>query len=255
MKFCKNCGKKLKEKEVCDCQKKSSSDENIFQSLKELVINLVKKPNTAVEGYVDNNNNILSYILIAICSLIYSLVFVVAIKKIFGIAIDSLSIYSSLFSSSIKINYFTILIAFIIMILGLIFGLILSSWLVIGKIYRIDKFNYEKSLSLTAVSTIPLTLISLIILLFVLIFNINSQATLMIFILLLSFGGLSFYTLFISNLKYTSGCDNDQVFISSVITIILALITMFVVARCISIPMITNMLKGIMGGFLGSRLY
>lgn len=240
MKFCKYCGKELKENEVCSCQseKVSTTEGNLIQKLWNVVVNLVKKPATTVENYIKESNDAMSYIFIGLATISFALIFVLGIQK----AIDTMG----MFSSYIKVDYFKVFVAFAAMILSLLFGMILVSWLVMQKIYKYEKYDYKKSLSLVGVSSIPMTILNLVAVLIILLFgkSIFTQTGLIFLIMLVSFGSLAFYTLFISNIKFASGCDNDKSFIGAFIIILAATIIMFIVSKNIATPMLTKVVAG-----------
>lgn len=152
-KFCSNCGRKLKEGEVCDCKKDESSLDlqGGFNQVLELFKRMFTKPVDAMKAHFKAGNFVISSIIIVVMGVIGGLFAMLFVKETIDSTL-SLSYGMSGFSSFIEIPYFKIFIITTILMIGLYYLQALILYLVTGKMFK-AKINYKESFNfLTALS-------------------------------------------------------------------------------------------------------
>ena len=86
-KFCTNCGKKLKDGEVCNCKKVEISTKD-FNSYMTSLLNVLKgmfvKPIDTLKSFIDDSNFVLALIILLIAALSTSAMTLVLIKQLYG---------------------------------------------------------------------------------------------------------------------------------------------------------------------------
>lgn len=84
-KFCTNCGKKLKEGEVCTCKKvevKTTDVKSYLTSLINIIKGIFTKPVDTLKSFINDNNFVLALIILAVASIATSALSLVLIKQI-----------------------------------------------------------------------------------------------------------------------------------------------------------------------------
>ncbi|MCI9585456.1 MAG: YIP1 family protein [Bacilli bacterium] len=157
-KYCTICGKKLKEKEVCDCKQNNKiSSKEIINSLQETVKGIFVKPIDTIKNKCKEKNFIPSMILIGIMSIITGL-FITALFKnsieLFN-QINTLRMYT--FSPLyLDVPYIKIFIITVIVTFALSFAYIGILYLVNTTIFK-GRANYKTIYSLYGVTSIVVT--------------------------------------------------------------------------------------------------
>lgn len=185
-KFCKYCGKELKKGEVCKCNSSSKKEQKgkdelkkaketiktevadssikYFQKIGTVCKNMMINPIGTVKNLYEENDFILTIILLILSSVILSFCTVSFLKGIYTSAIDTLS-FANMYSSSMKqvwnFSYFKILCC---VVLGILMGYLLLAVIFQLGFERICKkqVGFKKTLSVIAVSIIEPTIIGMI---------------------------------------------------------------------------------------------
>lgn len=157
-KFCTNCGKKLQDGEVCTCVKEKTSmassfdvKESIDQTL-DLVKGLFLKPTETIKKYVNQDNMILSIILLVLGAVISGLFVLVLLKEVIGVAFGMLfGASQSLFSSSMnmEIPYFKVFLITTLVAVATYFLEALIAFVFSNKWFKVD-VDYKKMIHLFA---------------------------------------------------------------------------------------------------------
>lgn len=121
-KYCTNCGKKLKEGEVCDCKKDSVINNETTQKALDLVRGMIYTPIDTIKDFTKKSSFNLAMILVGVLSVITGL-FVMSLCKN-GLNYSLQLTYSGLNSfmpSSIEIPYMKIFFTSLVLVFGLSF--------------------------------------------------------------------------------------------------------------------------------------
>lgn len=121
-KYCTNCGKKLKEGEVCDCKKDSVINNETTQKALDLVRGMIYTPIDTIKDFTKKSSFNLAMILVGVLSVITGL-FVMSLCKN-GLNYSLQLAYSGLNSfmpRSIEIPYMKIFFTSLVLVFGLSF--------------------------------------------------------------------------------------------------------------------------------------
>lgn len=159
-KFCTNCGKKLKQGEVCDCQQNSTSKLDVkeyFNNFVELVKGMFQRPIETMKDNYKKGDFIFSNILIVAGSIILGLFIMLLLKETVG----SLFGFISLTSMDFDFPYFRVFltVTFVTLVTYYLVTLILQLFI---KYVCKKKVEYKYILNIIATITIYITLASLI---------------------------------------------------------------------------------------------
>ena len=169
-KFCTNCGKKLKEGEVCNCAKKnvstntSTTDINGYlNKIWDVMQKMFKAPIDCVKEYTKEDNFIVSIILVIVSGISFGLFSLALIKNVYANVMDSMGYGLGSFMSmqTPEIPYFKCFLIVSLLSIGMYFLEALVLWLVCDKGFKVN-IDYKKSLNVIAPISIYMTLASLL---------------------------------------------------------------------------------------------
>ncbi len=152
-KYCANCGRQLKEGEVCDCAKILTSSTIDFGASINKIINLIKgmftDPIKTIKAFKEENNFSLACALTIITSIITGLFVILFTKALYEMTVSTYTIGSYSVVSNVTIPYFRIfMIGFLISIICyFIQGLVL--YFINNQIFKV-KFNYKNAFNIIA---------------------------------------------------------------------------------------------------------
>lgn len=169
-KFCTNCGKKLKEGEVCNCVKKT--EETLptkidFNKYLNKAIEVISKMFTApvdyIKKYTKEDNFVMSIILVIVSGIAVGLFTLALIKNIYTNVMDSMGLGAGFGSlvrmSNVEIPYFKCFLITTLLGIGMHFLEALVLWIVCEKGLKV-KIDYKKALNVVAPISIYMTLAS-----------------------------------------------------------------------------------------------
>jgi len=181
-KYCKYCGKELKNQETCNCktEKKeelkkatetikeevSISSKKYWNTLGKISKNIFIKPKETIEEFIDQEDTPLTMILLIATSLIIGICTVSFLKGIYSNLITSLNTFDNLYQPQIinnvwNISYLKILLC---VSLGMFLGYILLAIIIdlgFEKISQI-KLSFKKVLGTIAISALEPTFLCII---------------------------------------------------------------------------------------------
>lgn len=167
-KFCSNCGRKLKEGEVCDCKKNESSLDlqGGFNQVLELFKGMFAKPVNTIKSHTNASNFALSSIIIVVIGIITGLFGMLLVKETINSA--STLTYGLSVSSFIEIPYFKIFIITTIITIALYYLQALILYLVAGKMFKAnidykESFNFLTTLAVYGLAGIIISFIGVLI--------------------------------------------------------------------------------------------
>lgn len=174
VRFCKNCGKKLVGDEVCDCvkeEKPSTPTEFDFmetmKNIKDDMLSSIKNPISVVKDNTDKENMPKTYILLVLVALTFGLFIASLCKTLFATLVSSMmGSVSSLVKTSdimdaVKIPYVKI-IAYATIIFAIMLFAYALIMLVVPAIFKNEKIDFKKSLTLTTTAYAPLAIVNLV---------------------------------------------------------------------------------------------
>lgn len=163
--FCTNCGRELKEGEVCNCTANTGANNassingdaivNTCKDIWHTIINVFKKPATTVSEEANSSKSNKSIILIIVLAISYAL-YLMAMFANMAKSVESAanSIWSGA-SASVDVPYFQIFIYGII-IYAILAILPVVAALVVAKIAKNRDFTFKKSFNLYITSNAPM---------------------------------------------------------------------------------------------------
>ena len=167
-KYCANCGRKLEEGEVCDCQEILTSSNIDFGESANKLINLIKgmftSPVKAIKAFKEENNFSLACVFVVITSIITGLFLILLTKVLYEEAVSTYTIGSYSVVSSVDIPYFKVFIMGFLISIICYFVEALVLYLVNNQIFKV-KFNYKnafKIISALSVFNLIAVLVSII---------------------------------------------------------------------------------------------
>ncbi len=167
-KFCSNCGRKLKEGEVCDCKKDESSLDlqNGFNQVLEFFKGMFTKPVNTIKSHMKASNFTLSCIIIAVIGVITGLFGMLLIKEMINSA--TTLTYGLSVSPYIEIPYFKVFIITTIATIALYYLQALILYLVAGKMFKAnidykESFNFLTALAVYSLAGIIISFIGVLI--------------------------------------------------------------------------------------------
>lgn len=166
-KFCTNCGKKLKDGEVCDCTKTNEVEtfdvNGILKKSLEVLKGIFTKPVDTLKKYVKGNDFLLSVIFVVIAGISTGLLTLALVKVIMSSVATALGYGLSygLGSISNEIPYFRVFLVTAIISVGIYFLEALVLWLITGKCLK-EKVDYKKAFNLLAPISIYTTVAMLL---------------------------------------------------------------------------------------------
>lgn len=174
VRFCKNCGKKLVGDEVCDCvkeEKPSTPTEFDFmetmKNIKDDMLSSIKNPISVVKDNTDKENMPKTYILLVLVALTFGVFIASLCKTLFATLVSSMmGSVSSLVKTSdimdaVKIPYVKI-IAYATIIFAIMLFAYALIMLVVPAIFKNEKIDFKKSLTLTTTAYAPLAIVNLV---------------------------------------------------------------------------------------------
>lgn len=155
-KFCTNCGKKLKDGEVCDCKKVEISTKD-FNSYMTSLLNVLKgmfvKPIDALKSFIADSNFVLALIILLIAALSTSAMTLVLIKQLYGQIGLLGGGMMGLALSSVEIPY--VKIFFITLFVSIVVYFILAGMLyLVGSSILKGETTFKKIITLLASSSV-----------------------------------------------------------------------------------------------------
>ena len=226
-KYCTNCGKKLKEGEVCDCSKNNEQTNiEVSKTLKKganIAVDFLTKPVETLKKYVEKENFVISVLFIVLAGISTGLFTIAILKETLGLFFGS---YDSVFGTLMyeEVNYFKYFILTALGVIGISFleaGLLLFFT---NSIYK-QKTNYKQLVNLIAPLSIYTIIGSLIAILGVYI------SIYVILFILIAFGLMNLIVLTLAS-KEIIKLDNNKLIYSIVGT---KLSTIVIVAIILSI--------------------
>lgn len=156
-KFCIYCGKKLKENEVCDCQKivPASQEENLMTDLLDVFKGMFVKPMNTLKKYTNSSSFGLGLILIGIFAVVTSLFALSTVKNAYSLIMSSIGVSYSTLSyelGSVDVPYLKIFFTTFVVTIILTFIYTGLLYLVNTVIFKGDK-DYKKTFSMYAINT------------------------------------------------------------------------------------------------------
>lgn len=179
--------------------------QTLVVELKKLLIQLWHSPITTIKKYLDNKDDIFSFVFLGLNALFFSLFGSLVFKKVIQIILSSFR-YRGFINNLNCVKVF-----FILFILKLIFSgsLIVTTWFLGNKIGRNEKASFKKSFSLISICSVPMS-ISHILSLFILLLFGNGNFGFTLSLLLFGFGFLVFYLLYILTSRYFYQTDINK---------------------------------------------
>lgn len=167
-KYCSNCGRKLEEGEVCDCQEILTASSIDFGESVNKIINLIKgmftSPVKTMKAFKEENNFSLACVFIIITSIITGLLSMLLVKGLYEATISTYTIGSYSVMQTVDIPYLkTFIIGFVLSVICY-FVEALVLYLIDSQIFK-AKINYKNALNIIsalAVFNLIATLISVI---------------------------------------------------------------------------------------------
>jgi len=167
--FCTNCGKELKENEICTCESAVAkraeginiNTDAIIKACKgflDIIINMYKKPATTLKEKVNENNVKHSLIMLAIIAVTYGLYIMGAFTSI----ISMINGYAQAdVNEIINIPYFKIFI-YMTLIYFIVSFIPIAITYAVGRITGNRDFDFKKSISLYSYSYAPVVFTNII---------------------------------------------------------------------------------------------
>ncbi len=150
-KYCANCGRKLEEGEVCDCQEVLTSSNIDFGESVNKLINLIKgmftSPIKTMKAFKEENNFSLACVLVAITSIITGLFLMLLTKGLYEATVSTYTIGSYSVVSSVDIPYFRVFVIGLLTSIVFYFIEALVLYLVNSQIFKV-KFNYKNAFNI-----------------------------------------------------------------------------------------------------------
>ena len=150
-KYCANCGRKLEEGEVCDCQEVLTASNIDFGESVNKLINLIKgmftSPIKTMKAFKEENNFSLACVLVAITSIITGLFLMLLTKGLYEATVSTYTIGSYSVVSSVDIPYFRVFVIGFLTSIVFYFIEALVLYLVNSQIFKV-KFNYKNAFNI-----------------------------------------------------------------------------------------------------------
>ncbi len=150
-KYCANCGRKLEEGEVCDCQEVLTASNIDFGESVNKLINLIKgmftSPIKTMKAFKEENNFSLACVLVAITSIITGLFLMLLTKGLYEATVSTYTIGSYSVVSSVDIPYFRVFVIGLLTSIVFYFIEALVLYLVNSQIFKV-KFNYKNAFNI-----------------------------------------------------------------------------------------------------------
>lgn len=180
-KFCTNCGKELKDGEVCDCAKSAPTTSSVdtdailgaVKKAWDTIINAFRKPDTTINEEMASKKNTNSLILSIVTMVCYALFLMAGIKTILA-SFGSMAGFTV--SDYVDIPYFKVFI-YGLLIYAVVAVIPMFAAFIIGKITKNPKLSFKKVFRLYAISNAPLILAYLV-LAIILLINVSFLNTL-----------------------------------------------------------------------------
>ena len=166
--FCTNCGKELKEGEVCDCTKEaptasSINGDAIVNTCKDIwhtILNVFKKPATTISEEANSSKSNKSIILIIVLAISFAFYLMAIFANVAKGVEEAANSLWSLSSTSVEVPYFQIFIYGII-IYAILAILPVVAALVVAKIAKNSNFTFKKAFNLYITSNAPMVFVYL----------------------------------------------------------------------------------------------
>ena len=175
-KYCANCGKKLEEGEVCNCQKQIETSSIDFGESFNKIINLIKGmficPSKTMKEFKEESNFSLAVILVFIVSLLTGLFAMLVVKTLYEATVSTYTIGSYSVVSTVNIPYFKVFITSFIITIIAYFLQALVLYLINNQIFKVNLnykniFNILTTLSIFNFVAIGLSFIGILISIYV----------------------------------------------------------------------------------------
>lgn len=166
-KFCTNCGRELKDGEVCNCKLNEAQNNqvvsinseaimNTWGDIWKTILNMFKSPYTTINEELKSNDNkkpIWLFILLAISFALYMLA---TVTSTVNNTVSSIS-YGIISTQAVKIPYFKVFIYGILIYALMVLIPILATFIV-AKLTRNNSYSFKKAINLYMLSNAPLIL-------------------------------------------------------------------------------------------------
>lgn len=192
-KFCSNCGRELKEGEVCECQDNQNNIDFAggLNKLLNLAKNMFTNPIKTIKDFKEESNLPLACSLIGITSIVVGLFMMLLVKEIYKMTVSTYTFGMYSMTSSVEIPYFKIFIIATVVSAACYFLQALILYLVNSKIFKANisyknTLNVVSTLSVFTLASVLLSIIGIFISIYVVVILIALAAIIALAVLVLA---------------------------------------------------------------------
>jgi hypothetical protein len=166
-KFCTNCGKKLKEGEVCDCKKQSqTSSSSIVSTFVDLVKGMFVNPVDTMSSFIEEANFNTALISLGVNAVAISIFIAILCKELMETVLGLMGFSSSLYgglglTNQIDIPYVKIILISILTVMIVYAMIAFIAYLISEKVFK-SETSYKKMITWLGVTSTLLTAVVLV---------------------------------------------------------------------------------------------